>query len=335
MRRRHGFTIIEVLVAAGAACVLGVILQPVVSGVGEPSKRFKDADQLRRILQAHMIWAGANNGAYPLPSDIDVNGTTDDVGQGGDPERAVQLDTTGYTFSVLIFNGLVVPEDFVSPAETNGLIIPYFDYEYDCPEAAADPCNALWDPAFHGTPIQLYNLGTQNNPPDLGNNSYAQNPALGRRALLWADNGDPNQVVLGNRGPAYEGDAVNGWQLKDGIGGTWSLSISFYNDAETWNGNIAYNDGRVDFEPGAIPEDLLWTFPHLPPRLQVQPDNIFQNESRAGDARTESPNNQGEAVVHGQEHFISGESDFNAYLRPVADVRGSEGNLSFVSMWID
>ena len=333
----RGFTIIEVAVATGTLCVAGALLQPVASGVGAPSKRFKDADQLRQILAAHMIWAGANDGAYPLPGDIDVLGTTVDVGQEHDPERRVQLNNTSNTFSVLIFNRLVAPETFVSPAETNFQVLPYLDYEYVNPSNAPDEKNAFWDPAFHATPLARYNLrgADGSNPIDIGNNSYAQNPALGMREPLWGLTANPDHVVLGNRGPIYEGNAYDGWELADGLGGNESNSIFFYTDAAAWQGNIAYNDGRVELETSAAPADLLWTFPELPPRLQVQPDNMFQNEDKTGDERSESASAQGESSQDGHHFYQAQSSDVNAYLRPIADVTGTTDALGNVATWID
>ena len=332
----RAFTLVETAVATAALGTAAALLQPVAAGVGQPSLRFHDAEHLKILLEAHMLWAGMNGGAYPLPGDVDTMGTTIDVGQFADPDAAVRLNTTGNTWSILIFNGLITPQDIVSPAETNGLVGAYDAYEYRNPECANDPDQALWDPCFHGTPLPAYNFDNQDNPSDVGNNSYAQNPALGVREPFWMATGDPDQVVLGNRGPIYEGNAVEGWVLVDGPGGNESNSLDFYAKDAMWRGNIAYNDGRVEFETSPAPDDLLWTFPELPDGRNVYPDNVFHNEDMSGDEQSENANGLGQASVSGYEFFDDPtNAGNNAYLRPVAGVSGSAGNLGTVTLWID
>jgi type II secretory pathway pseudopilin PulG len=332
MTRRRGFTLGEAVVSIAAVGALGALLQPVKDAVGQASLRFKDADQLGEILDAHMMWAAMNRGAYPLPSNVDTLGETIDVGQEGDPALGVQLNNSSHIFSILIFNGLVAPETFVSPAENNEDVSAYTAYEYRNPETAANPAHAQWDPAFHATPNEAWNIETANNDGLIGNNSYAQNPALGKRERLWAMTGDPNHVVLGNRGPIYTGDAVDGWELVDGPGGKESNSVTFYNDVESWQGNIAYNDGRVEFEIEAAPEHLLWVFTELPKGQQVQRDNIFNNETRDGRGQDEGA---GFPTVPGSTFIDGDDTDTNAFIRPVGSVDGETGQLGQIGFWVD
>jgi type II secretory pathway pseudopilin PulG len=346
MTRRRGFTLGETVVSIAAVGALGAVFQPVKDGVGQVSLRFKDADQLGENLDAHVMWAAMNRGAYPLPSNVDTFGETVDVGQQGDPTLGVQLNNTSHIFSILIFNGLAAPETFISPAENNKDVSAHTAYEYRNPETAVDPAHAQWDPAFHATPNPAWNNGaggdatsTNNNDAQIGNSSYAQNPALGVREPFWMDTGDPDHVVLGNRGPSYEGVANYGWMPAKGTGGTLSNTLKFYGPAPRnyWRGNVAYNDGRVDFETEPAPDDLLWTFPHYPPDKNEYPDNLFVNEDRGGSKLTDDQPGHGQQykVIQGSKSFQGEEASSNAYLRPIGSVDGHSYALGSVGIWVD
>ena len=64
------------------------------------------------------------------------------------------------------------------------------------------------------------------------------------------------EVAMGNRGPVYTGDAVNGWTLEDGPGGNESQTLLIHGSRVKWEGNIGYNDNHVNFETRPDPEGL-------------------------------------------------------------------------------
>src|SRR4029077_3022728 len=101
-------------------------------------------------------------------------------------------DTTANILSLLVFNGGVSPEMLINPAESNtDQIQRADDYNYTAPRSAVSAANALWDPAFRGTPedpIRFWGkavAGTVDKKP--GNQSYAHLIPTGNRLKMWSD----------------------------------------------------------------------------------------------------------------------------------------------------
>src|SRR3954470_5742960 len=65
-QRRHGFTLVELLVVIGIIALLLGILLPPISRAREAANRIKCASQLRQIGQFAAMYAGAYNNFLPL-----------------------------------------------------------------------------------------------------------------------------------------------------------------------------------------------------------------------------------------------------------------------------
>lgn len=301
---RRGFTAIELSALVVVLIVVALVLMPVTLGPRRGCNRqLKDSTQVRGIIQAMVIWAQNTQGKYPIPSDLDVADATVASADWGPGNK----NTTGHVLSLLIFNGNISTELCVSPAEVNKQVRHFGNYEFTHPARARRPADALWDPAFRGTPT--------GDPDSLlpalaeGHNSYAQLVTPGARSRMWADTFATTEAVFGNRGPQYAVDdaaispKVGRWTLLPGRSGTGSTSLLIHGGRTTWEGNIGYNDGHVSFETTPTPEGVAYSRIG-DSTLKGQPDNLFVNELDEIDG----DHLPGE-VVRGR----------NAYLRPIAD----------------
>ena len=82
MRRRKGFTLVELLVVIGIIALLIGILLPTLANARENAKRIACASQLRQIALAAHIYAAENKGALP-PMNMDVGQADyDSIGNG-------------------------------------------------------------------------------------------------------------------------------------------------------------------------------------------------------------------------------------------------------------
>jgi len=243
---RRGFTIIELVGVLLVALLLVAVLLPAIGKPRINNRQTKDSTQICGMARSMAVWANNNNGEYPLPSAIDIADTTV-----ADQGRA--KDTTANIISILIFNGHISPEICISPAETNtGSIQRDEDYEYYTPPKAVDPSNALWDPAFSAD----FTNGS------ISNFSYAHLQPSGTRGvngaaptgrlLKWRDTFDPGEAILGNRSPELSAVNISGKPTSESSNTSvikYSASNTFliHGGRSTWEGNIAFNDGHVEF----------------------------------------------------------------------------------------
>jgi prepilin-type N-terminal cleavage/methylation domain-containing protein len=271
-----GFTLIELLVVIAIIALLIGILLPALGKARGSARQLKDSSQVRGILTGMVTWAQNNRDRYPLPSAVDREDATLNVG-----ENIREKDLTRHAFSLLIFNGTVPPEILVSPAEANGNISPWRGYELDQPKGSVQPKFALWDPKFAAYPTDEPIGGA---PAEVGGFSYAHVPMHGARQNRWANTFQAQEAALGNRGP-YNwqggGPAVPGqWSLRDGDNfGALSLTLQIHGNRLRWSGNVGYNDNHVNFETRADPDELIFTFSGLSPGEKSRADNIFVSES--------------------------------------------------------
>ena len=318
-RNRKGFTLIELLVVIAIIALLISILLPALGAARKSAQRLKDSANIRSIVQGMAAWASNNNDRYPLPSRVDLRGNTvaqnwqdsdapnplavNPLTQQEEVSRqlAPAVDTTQNIFSILVWDGTLTTEIYISPSEPNTTSFRSFDnYEFSEPRAADNyqedgeqAQQALWDPAFRAGGIQpgagddgadvvvKDGLGNDESPVGGGGGgfgashfSYVHAPTMGARARDWRATIDSDQPVVGNRGPVFNtrDDISDPWDLAGGGGsggggdsftrwGIDSLTLQIHGSRSAWQGLIGYNDAHVEFETQAAPEDLLYQFP--------------------------------------------------------------------------
>jgi type II secretory pathway pseudopilin PulG len=272
------------------------ILLPALGQARKTARQLKCSTNIRSMLQAFVLFAQNNGDSYPLPSRLDKDDGTIQLGPN---EPAFIKDNTGNIYSMMVFNGAFPPDLLRTPSEQNQDILIDDSYEYYQPQRAANPAKALWDPGFAGCPGETGSAGGSTRRSPYGNVSYAHLTPFGSRGSAWRSTYNSLEAVIANRGPIY-GGAPGNWTLVPGPFGEFSNTLKIHGSSDKrWEGNVGYNDSHVAQESQPDPPALHWAFTAMPVATRNNRDNIFVNENDAtGIVETDSlPARNGNCLI--------------------------------------
>lgn len=139
--KRHGFTLVELLVVIGIFLILLAIFVPYLISIRESDRRVRCAENLRQIREALRVYASSNGDTYPRVVYDQANnpdGYTSYTGPDADNPFAtggpVQSNDVTASLWLLVRGSLARPRDFVCPSTGHD-----FDPVYDAAGNPASP----------------------------------------------------------------------------------------------------------------------------------------------------------------------------------------------------
>jgi prepilin-type N-terminal cleavage/methylation domain-containing protein/prepilin-type processing-associated H-X9-DG protein len=305
----RAFTLIELLVVISIIALLIGLLLPALGKARKQAQQVKDGTQIRSLIQGCIGFAGDNRDLFPTPSLLDRDNLTESR-----PAASTSKNRTGNVLSVMVWNRLITLDTAVSPSEVSTSIRAMNEREYDFrnPDTARakrvnnQDAAALWDPDFRGAPGEdsvheaITSPGTGGGlragdmEPNIGNNSYAHIPIIDARLEFWtAINASATVPVWSNRGPVYDvaqrPTAANGeWILKNDVTGVTSETLLIHGGKDSWEGNVAFADGHVNFESSPNPKEI---------KYETKTQNVFSTDNFFVDDDNEQTGVQGNTEI--------------------------------------
>jgi prepilin-type N-terminal cleavage/methylation domain-containing protein/prepilin-type processing-associated H-X9-DG protein len=264
MRKRHGFTLIELLVVIAIITLLMGILLPALANARRAAQTVKDSTQLAQIHKGMVTFSRQFDGIFPRPGRINplaFNG----VETPGLGSEDISKNTTQNVYSACIAQNFFDAELVVSPAEVNGRVITKNDYNHE----RYSPINDIyWDGDNTGV-YDGWNAGEfAADVDDISNTSYSHSTLTGKRGRdQWRDNLDSEWTMLSNRG-------VENGSYSPAIYNA-SLTLQIHAGRRSWEGNVCYADGHINFEDAFTPDGITF----LNDSNVMEADNLFLEQS--------------------------------------------------------
>jgi prepilin-type N-terminal cleavage/methylation domain-containing protein/prepilin-type processing-associated H-X9-DG protein len=267
MRRRHGFTLIELLVVIAIITLLMGILLPALANARRAAQQVKDATQLSQIHKGMVTFSRNFNGIFPKPGLINTVGAIPGTGA-----EDVVRNNSQNLYSACIAQNFFTATLCVSPSEPNGRVLSKDDYNMERYQPIAD---MFWDGdnagAYDGWAPGEFACDVD----DISNVSYSHSTLTGKRGRdQWRDTLDSEWAMFGNRGVengSYTPSTYNA-----------SLTLQIHAGRKSWEGNICYSDGHVNFEDAFTPDGITF----LDDSNTLQPDNLFLEQSTDTNGQT-------------------------------------------------
>ncbi|MCH8822554.1 MAG: prepilin-type N-terminal cleavage/methylation domain-containing protein [Planctomycetes bacterium] len=286
MKRKHGFTLVELLVVMAIISLLIGLLLPALAKARAQAMLTKDSAQIKEIHQSWVVFSRELRGALPTPGLIDrlKDPILDEEIPGRGPED-YEANWTGPLFSVCIMRHYFTPQLAIAPSEPSGNVLSMDNYNYDayqplganidCPDDPATPhSDSYWDCKFD---VTLF--GTCNT-------SYAHMPIAGeRKKRHWRDTLDSTMGMLGTRG-VKDGDYLAEAQYYR------SITLEFHGGHKEWVGLVAFNDNHVERLDTFLPQHLNYHTVAADGTSTPHADNIFNDDTGDGMGGS-GPNDEG------------------------------------------
>jgi prepilin-type N-terminal cleavage/methylation domain-containing protein len=252
--RRHGFTLVELLVVISIIGILLAILLPALAKARATARAARDATQLKQIHTGWLSFAVQNLGRFPIPG-LKLRQPVGGQYLPGRGNEDVTQNDHARVHSLMVMDNYHPPEILVSTAETspNVSVMTFYDWALKSVVPGPNGRPTYWDDRMQAT----LNVTS--------NTSYAAMPVGGeRKGRHWRSSTDSSFVVLGNRGP------------RDGELNQVAASrtADIHGPGREWHGHFVFNDNSVVLEQTFWPEKLAKIG-----QSQETLDNVFANQT--------------------------------------------------------